>query len=111
MNEDRIRDRAYAIWEREGCPDGHHEAHWEQARRELEDEERRGRERAGGDQSWLGEPRLPEVEELGADDLLHPSGRNAGTLRPAAEAMGVLEESPEARGRSRVSGESDDSVR
>lgn len=33
--ETRIRDRAYAIWEREGRPDGRHDEHWEQARREL----------------------------------------------------------------------------
>lgn len=36
--EGRIRDRAYAIWESEGGPDGHHERHWHQASRELEDD-------------------------------------------------------------------------
>ncbi|PWC43060.1 DUF2934 domain-containing protein [Azospirillum sp. TSO22-1] len=72
MDEDRIRDRAYAIWEREGCPDGRHEAHWEQARRELLDEERRAREhrvRA-----------LADAGDFGPDDLLHPSGRNSGGI-------------------------------
>lgn len=34
--EDRIRRRAHAIWEAEGRPEGRHEAHWEQARAEIE---------------------------------------------------------------------------
>ncbi|WP_085026280.1 DUF2934 domain-containing protein [Ensifer aridi] len=39
-DEDRIRARAYEIWEREGRPDGGHERHWHQAKKELEDEGR-----------------------------------------------------------------------
>jgi hypothetical protein len=35
----RIRDRAYQIWDREGRPHGHEEAHWQQATREIEAEE------------------------------------------------------------------------
>jgi hypothetical protein len=35
----RIRDRAYQIWLSEGRRHGHHEAHWQQAVRELEAEE------------------------------------------------------------------------
>jgi hypothetical protein len=30
--EDRIRRRAYELWEREGSPDGHAEEFWEQAK-------------------------------------------------------------------------------
>ncbi|MCO5963686.1 DUF2934 domain-containing protein [Sinorhizobium meliloti] len=37
---DRIRARAYEIWEREGRPDGGHERHWHQAQKELEEEGR-----------------------------------------------------------------------
>jgi hypothetical protein len=36
--ENRIRLRAYAIWEREGCPDGRHMEHWFLAKREIEQE-------------------------------------------------------------------------
>lgn len=32
---DLIRRRAYAIWEREGRPDGCHEDHWRRARNEM----------------------------------------------------------------------------
>ncbi len=33
--EERIRQRAYAIWEQEGCPEGRQEEHWQRAREEL----------------------------------------------------------------------------
>ena len=35
----RIKDRAYQIWLSEGRRHGHHEAHWQQAVREIEAEE------------------------------------------------------------------------
>jgi len=38
MDQDRISQRAYAIWEKAGKPDGAHEEHWEQACRETEAE-------------------------------------------------------------------------
>ena len=36
--EQQIRARAHAIWEEQGRPEGQHGAHWEQARREIEQE-------------------------------------------------------------------------
>ena len=54
-NEERIRIRAYEIWEREGRLDGHDEHNWEQARREIEAEDA-----AAGD-----EPEVPSVEARG----------------------------------------------
>jgi hypothetical protein len=33
--EKDIRDRAHAIWEREGKPEGRHEEHWSQAEHEI----------------------------------------------------------------------------
>ena len=35
--EDRIRQRAYRIWEDEGCPDGRDREHWDRAEREIDD--------------------------------------------------------------------------
>jgi hypothetical protein len=35
VDEGIIRQRAHAIWEAQGKPDGQHLEHWEQARREL----------------------------------------------------------------------------
>ncbi len=34
-HDERIRSRAYEIWEREGRPDGKHHDHWLQAERET----------------------------------------------------------------------------
>ncbi|APG88104.1 cell division protein FtsW (plasmid) [Sinorhizobium americanum CCGM7] len=34
--DERVRRRAYEIWEREGRFDGDHERHWQQATKELE---------------------------------------------------------------------------
>jgi len=36
--EQRIRDRAYAIWLEEGCPHGRDTDHWSQAERAILDE-------------------------------------------------------------------------
>lgn len=35
-NEDEIRQRAYAIWEQEGRPEGRQEEHWRRASAELD---------------------------------------------------------------------------
>ena len=39
MDQDRISQRAYVIWESEGQPDGAHDEHWQQACREIEAED------------------------------------------------------------------------
>lgn len=36
---EKIQQRAYEIWEREGRPDGQHERHWHQATDELDRDE------------------------------------------------------------------------
>lgn len=38
-DDPRVRERAYAIWEREGRPEGRHIDHWRQAAREIAEEE------------------------------------------------------------------------
>jgi Protein of unknown function (DUF2934) len=40
--EEKIRNRAYEIWQREGSPDGRCDEHWSQATRDIENEERAG---------------------------------------------------------------------
>ena len=37
--EDRIRDRAHALWLQEGQPSGHEQRHWEQALAEVDAED------------------------------------------------------------------------
>ena len=38
-HEHRIRDRAYAIWEQEGRPEGKQDEHWRRAEAEIAAEE------------------------------------------------------------------------
>ncbi len=38
-HEDKIRDRAYALWEGDGSPEGKHEEYWHRAERELAEED------------------------------------------------------------------------
>ena len=38
VDQERISQRAYALWESAGKPDGAHDEHWQQARREIEAE-------------------------------------------------------------------------
>ncbi|SAL02863.1 DUF2934 domain-containing protein [Caballeronia ptereochthonis] len=40
--QDRIRRRAYELWERQGSPDGRAEEFWEQAKAILAEEESQG---------------------------------------------------------------------
>ena len=35
-DEDKIRQRAYEIWENEGRPEGRHDEHWARARQEFD---------------------------------------------------------------------------
>ena len=39
--KERIRQRAYAIWESEGRPEGEDRRHWERAERELAERDQR----------------------------------------------------------------------
>lgn len=53
QHEDRVRERAYQLWEKEGRPEGQHLHHWRRAEEELQ-----GRSPAGGN-----ERASDEVEE------------------------------------------------
>ena len=56
--DDRIRIRAYEIWQREGRPEGRHEQHWVEATREIDEEEAAARlreaDRRQGDENVRG---------------------------------------------------------
>ncbi|WP_158815633.1 DUF2934 domain-containing protein [Methylocapsa sp. S129] len=38
VDEQKVRDRAHAIWQAEGRPEGRHLEHWRQAQSEIERE-------------------------------------------------------------------------
>ncbi|MDK1374375.1 MULTISPECIES: DUF2934 domain-containing protein [unclassified Sinorhizobium] len=69
--EELIRRRAYAIWEREGRPEGQDRRHWEQASREMQKEENRSR---GGEKQDL---------ETGEKQDLETEGTTHATSTPA----------------------------
>jgi hypothetical protein len=48
--DERIKARAYQLWEAEGRPDGRDREHWEQAAREIRGEG--ARERGAGDRDF-----------------------------------------------------------
>ncbi|HYD98562.1 MAG TPA: DUF2934 domain-containing protein [Alphaproteobacteria bacterium] len=59
--EDRIRERAYQLWEEAGRPDGAHDQHWEEARRQIEAESVTGAAGSDGpaEGAGLGEDLIP----------------------------------------------------
>ncbi|UVK51719.1 DUF2934 domain-containing protein [Mesorhizobium sp. AR02] len=58
---DKIRDRAYAIWQREGGAHGDHERHWHQAAMEID------REAA---LPLTADDALPQTREIASTDVL-----------------------------------------
>ena len=75
--DQRVKERAYELWENEGRPAGRHDDHWDQARREIE-------ERDGDLASGMEAP--PPLES--------PTKRTTARRKPAGEAG-----TPRSRGR------------
>lgn len=88
MNVDeRIRQRAYEIWEAEGRPEGQEADHWQRARDEIEPfyEARQRRSRRHRKQ------RGHSDAEIGWRPIAAPAGRRGrGTRRPARICCDVL---------------------
>lgn len=60
-DEQRIRDRAYEIWEANGRPEGQDGEHWSQARDEMEPFYKEGDATAGSVESSVSIP-MPKPE-------------------------------------------------
>lgn len=105
--EDRIRRRAYEIWEREGRPHGREQEHWDRAVQEIEAEEPEASRRpdapgpaiAGGsdrrlDISTGDEPPVDEIYERSRDmpgmagETIPPSAPSAKPKRTRKTAAG-----------------------
>ena len=97
--DDRIRIRAYEIWQREGRPDGRQEHHWVAATREIDEEDaaerRREADRRQGDEGttdqrprWEGPPEnrprgyLPAVDDPARDKDAAGETLRPGQVRP-----------------------------
>lgn len=84
---DRIRERAYRIWQDEGEPHGRHDEHWARAEQEAPEEGPREDESAAD----RADAPLPSgtateapVEQLRADELSEPAA-TAAPLDPVTE--------------------------
>lgn len=89
--EERIRRRAYELWERHGRPEGQHDSHWEMARQEVMAEAVDGGQEANGSEAM---PAAGTGEGVlqGAGSTAAPAKRS----RPkAAAAKDVAPKAPE----------------
>ncbi|EYD78083.1 Acyl-CoA dehydrogenase [Rubellimicrobium mesophilum DSM 19309] len=87
--EERIRERAYRLWEQEGRPHGRHEDHWHQASQEVGDElfEQQGATDSDERRGALDGGLLPQ------DALVAPGGPAGSGLA----GLGMMEEPEEER--------------
>jgi hypothetical protein len=109
----RIKDRAYQIWLSEGRRHGQHDAHWQQAEREIAAEEAP----SGGRKASPAGPartraKLPVTREASPVTVSKARARDeAAAKKPrtrSAAATGSDAAAPARRGRQRASTESSD---
>jgi len=72
--QDKVRERAYAIWEREGRPEGGAERHWTRAEEELRAEE----QGEAGPSATVAAPETAAEPEAGPG----PETRTMGGMMP-----------------------------
>ncbi len=84
--EDKIRQRAYNIWEQEGYPHGHADDHWHRAAREVEG-------------SVAAEPELPH---LGSAPSLQPADMPPAKKPVVKRRKPVSESAPAAAPKTKV---------
>ncbi|AZO24604.1 DUF2934 domain-containing protein [Mesorhizobium sp. M1E.F.Ca.ET.045.02.1.1] len=85
MDDDRIekiRQRAYEIWQREGSIHGDHERHWHQAEMEID------REAA---LPLTADDALPETREVSSSDILTAEALATHTGISSGEAQELLD--------------------
>lgn len=78
QDDDRIRTRAYQLWEEEGRPEGKHEDHWQRASREIA-------ESFGSGGQADGAPNPPS----GISSNLHPGGTLPAGSNPGIGSIGT----------------------
>lgn len=104
--DERIRHRAYRIWEEAGRPEGREDEHWHRAASEIEGEDRE--DFGDDDRSGLQTQRLTETGDAATDTMLSPEAGGAfDAIRPdrsGAEAGAAA--TPNLRGRVKEPGRS-----
>jgi hypothetical protein len=72
--QERIRQRAHAIWEQAGRPNGAHQQHWDQATAEIDGEESKPKAKAA-------RPKKPAAAKAKPKDS-GPKGTKPKAVRP-----------------------------
>lgn len=86
--ERQVRERAYAIWEREGRPAGKERQHWEQAAQDVDAEQRSAVDETGpraGVISASGRSRATTGEPTASGGKKSPAGGAQKAIRGAAK--------------------------
>jgi hypothetical protein len=82
--EEKIRQRAYGIWEKEGYPHGHDQDHWHRAAREVESTT----------------PAQPEmIPQAATAANPEPVAKPAAKSRKAAESIAPVDTAPKTKAR------------
>ncbi|TGQ34663.1 MULTISPECIES: DUF2934 domain-containing protein [unclassified Mesorhizobium] len=68
--QERIRQRAHAIWERAGRPEGSHQQHWDQATAEIDSEAAKPKAKAA--------PKKPAAKKPAAAKASKPKAVRSG---------------------------------
>ncbi|MCR0983283.1 DUF2934 domain-containing protein [Roseomonas populi] len=94
MTDDkRIHERAYAIWESAGRPEGQHDAHWEQAAREVAAEANGA---AGATDEAASSPKPERAKKRAGDKAPTPAAPDGGST-PAEAAAATKPAKPDAK--------------
>jgi hypothetical protein len=101
--DSRIRDRAYHIWLSEGRRHGSHDAHWQQAEREIEAEEAgaSGAKKTGSGRATTDKAKAPVTREARPATVSRASA-DAGAKKPrtrSADTASADATAPARRGR------------
>ncbi|MEW6254538.1 MAG: DUF2934 domain-containing protein [Pseudomonadota bacterium] len=91
-DEQRIRARAYQLWEEEGRPEGRAESHWTQAREiiALEDNASVARRPLASDEADQAEP-IEALTNLGEFPTLTDQGEMQPPVMPSEEPLSTAE--------------------
>lgn len=86
LNENRVREFAYQIWESEGRPQGQHTRHWEMACKlaanQTSNQTMEGQNVSSGNGSGIAQADAPQKKSRGKKQ---PAGSDAQAVKKAAE--------------------------
>ena len=79
--ENRIRERAYEIWEEEGCPEGREAQHWQQAAGDIADAQSENRAASAKSASKTGAKADGTTRKKASGDK--PASTKTASTKPA----------------------------